>query len=78
MPKQNSPLTPFDLPPSKTIFIDRQSLGCVMAIGNPTESQKEILRTAIVKKWPSVYEMTRSESVGKTLTEIKIQWRDKK
>lgn len=78
MPKSNDPLTPFDAPPSKTIFIERDPLACVMAISPPTEAQKEILRTAIVKKWPAVYEMTRSEDVTKTLTEIKVLWRDKK
>ena len=78
MPKPNKPLTTFDLQPSKTIFISRQELGLIMAVGNPTEPQKEILRTAIVKKWPSVYEMTRSELVEKTLTEIRVSWRDKK
>lgn len=80
MPKSNNaaPLTPFDLPPSKTIFIDRQLLELVMAVGKPSENQKEVLRTAIVKKWPQVYELTRSDSVTKTLTEIKVSWRDKK
>lgn len=78
MPKPNNPLTPFDLPPSKTIFIDRKALGLVMAVSTPTESQKEILRLSIVKKWPAVYEMTRSKLVTDTLTEIKVSWRDKK
>ncbi len=78
MPKPSSSLTPFDLPPSKTIFIDRKALGLVMAVSTPNESQQEILRTAIVKKWPAVYEMTRSESVTETLTQIKVSWRDKK
>lgn len=49
-----------------------------MAVGKPSENQKEVLRTAIVKKWPQVYELTRSDSVTKTLTEIKVSWRDKK
>lgn len=78
MPKPNNPATPFDAPPSKTIFIPRDSLVVVMVIGSPTEKQKETLRSAIVKKWPQVYEMTRSDSVVSTLEEIKVIWRDKK
>ncbi len=78
MPKSNNPATPFDLPPSKTIFVPRDALGYIMSIVGPTEAQKDVLRSAIVKKWPAVYEMTRSESVTNTLTEIKVSWRDKK
>lgn len=78
MPKPNNPATPFDLPPSKTIFIPRDSLAIVMAIGSPSEAQKEILRNAIVKKWPNAYELTRSDSVVSTLEQIKVIYRDKK
>lgn len=65
-------------PPEPRIFVPRGKLSRIYTMTPPSERQRAILATGMVRSWPEVYEMFPTDDVKQVLTELDVAWSDKK
>lgn len=65
-------------PKPERLWVDRAKLSRIMTMKPPTEQQRAVLATGMVRSWPNDYEMFPTPDVKQVLTDLDVAWRDKK